>query len=274
MKHFRYFKRLYFFLGLVISIGMACKNDPPGQEVAADTAQANQEIRIEQRTFERQSRFCEQDTTHCMRISLSYPFLVSGPSAVVQLINDSIGYHLKANVAVFAVESSELDLSLDSISTAYIQEFEQLMHDTPDYPFAWEIEVEGSVLYQSAKVLSVALNAYSYTGGAHPNIFLDLINFDLTNGKKLTLSDIFSDEEKLKVLVEQKFREAREIDPKMSIDEAGFFWGDPFMLPENFSLQEDGVYFYYNPYEAAAYALGATEFTIPYEQLKGVMREP
>ncbi|PHN02677.1 DUF3298 and DUF4163 domain-containing protein [Flavilitoribacter nigricans] len=251
----------------------ACQSDPDDQQ-ATDYSQTGQEITIEQKTFAKESSYCQQDSTHCMRINASYPYLVTGPSAVIQAINDTIAYHLKSNLAVFAVDQSELDGSLDSIADAYILDFEQLMQETPDYPFAWEIEVEGSILHKSAKVLSVALNAYSYTGGAHPNIFLDLINFDLTNGKKLNLRDIFTDEDKLRAVVEKKFREVREIEPSISIADAGFFWGDSFSLPQNFALQEEGVYFHYNPYEAAAYALGSTEFTIPYEDLKEVIRQP
>jgi hypothetical protein len=265
-------KRNYLPLVLVLLLA-GCQADPDNQDIT-NYGQTDQSIKIEQRAFEKESSYCQQDSTHCMRIQASYPYLVSGPSPVVQAINDTIAYHLKSNLAVFAVDRSDLDGSLDSIADAYIQDFEQLMQETPDYPFAWEIEVEGSVLHQSSKVLSVALNAYSYTGGAHPNIFLDLINFDLSNGKKLSLRDIFSDEEQLRALVERKFREVREIEPSVSIADAGFFWGDAFSLPQNFALQEDGVYFHYNPYEAAAYALGATEFTIPYEDLKEVIRQP
>lgn len=265
-------KRKYLPL-LFLLLVLACQTDPADQQIS-DYSQTDQSIEIENRSFEKESAYCRTDSTHCMRIRASYPYLVTGPSPVIQAINDTIAFHLKSNLAVFAVDHSELDGSLDSIADAYIQDFEQLMQETPDYPFAWEIEVEGSVLHQSAKVLSVALNAYSYTGGAHPNIFLDLINFDLASGKKLTLMDIFSDEDKLKAVVERKFREVREIGDSVSIADAGFFWGDAFSLPQNFALQEDGVYFHYNPYEAAAYALGATEFTIPYEALKEVIRQP
>lgn len=266
-------KKRKFLPLVVVLLVVACQSDPAKQEVT-EYNQTEHSIEIEQRAFQKESSYCQQDSTHCMRIQASYPYLVTGPSPVIQAINDTIAYHLKSNLAVFAVDRSDLDGSLDSIADAYILDFEQLMQETPDYPFAWEIEVEGSVLHQSAKVLSVALNAYSYTGGAHPNIFLDLINFDLSNGKKLNLSDIFSDEDKLKALVERKFREVREIGPSTSIADAGFFWGDAFSLPQNFALQEDGVYFHYNPYEAAAYALGSTEFTIPYEELKEVIRQP
>lgn len=256
----------FFFL-------IACQDDPTSQQVAK-AAIGDQQIQIEQRIFQKQSDHCLQDSTHCMSIRASYPFLVSGTPSIIKAINDTIAYHLKRNLAVFAVEESELAGSLDSIADAYIWEFEQLMEETPDYPFAWEIDIEGSVMYHSPKVLSVGLNAYSYTGGAHPNIFLDLLNFDLSSGEKLTLSDLFNDKIKLRMVVENKFREVREIEPSVSIEEAGFFWGESFTLPENFALQEEGVYFHYNPYEAAAYALGSTEFTIPYEDLEGILRKP
>lgn len=266
-------KKSYYLLALLLLSALACETDPADQQIT-NYSDSDQSIGIEQRTFTKASAYCQTDSTHCMRIRATYPYLVSGPLPILQAINDTIAYHLKANLAVFAVESSEFAGSLDSIADAYIQDFEQLIQETPDYPFAWEIEVEGSAMHQSNKVLSVALNAYSYTGGAHPNIFLDLINFDLSSGKKLSLADIFSDEDQLKALVEKKFREVREIESSISIVDAGFFWGDAFSLPQNFALQEEGVYFHYNPYEAAAYALGATEFTIPYDDLKGVMRQP
>lgn len=272
MKRLRYSKSL-FILILFTAVFLPACNDAPSPS-AISYGDVDQGIKIEQREFAQQSSHCAVDSLHCMNINLSYPFVISGPSEVITPINDTIAYHLKRNVAVFAVEASELETSLEEIASTYIQEFDQLVAESPEYPFSWEIEVEGSVFFQSDKVLSVALNAYAYTGGAHPNFFLDLINFDLKTGKKLTLSDIFNNLDQLKVVVENKFREVREIDPKTPIADAGFFWGDPFTLPESFALQEDGVYFYYNPYEAAAYALGATEFTIPYDDLKDLMKGP
>jgi hypothetical protein len=35
----------------------------------------------------------------------------------------------------------------------------------------------------------------------------------------------------------------------------------------------EGVHFFYNPYEIAAYARGPIELTIPYEELKGIIRK-
>jgi hypothetical protein len=273
MKHISYSRCLFFIITLGAGLFTACNNDKPS-DAPTSYGKPAQAIEVAQREFAKESAHCSVDTLHCMKINLSYPYLTGGPEAVTQAINDTIAYHLKRNVAVFAVESSELETSLEEIAKKYIQEFDQLVADSPEYPFSWDIEVEGSVFYQSDKVLSVALNAYAYTGGAHPNFYLDLINFDLANGKKLALSDLFNNLDKLKVVVENKFREVREIDPKSTISDAGFFWGEPFALPESFALQEDGVYFYYNPYEAAAYALGATEFTIPYEDIKDLMTGP
>lgn len=272
MKHISYSKSLFILIVVLAGLATSC-NDVPSQSPLSYN-NADSLVKVEQREFSKQSAHCAEDSLHCMTIQLSYPHLTAGPSSVIGPINDTISYHLKRNVAVFAVESSEWEAELEEIAKTYIQEFDQLVAESPEYPFSWEIEVEGSVFYQSDKVLSVALNSYAYTGGAHPNFFLDLINFDLATGKKLTLSDIFTNLDQLKVVVENKFREVREIDAKTSISEAGFFWGEPFTLPESFALQEEGVYFYYNPYEAAAYALGATEFTIPYDDLEEVMVGP
>jgi Protein of unknown function (DUF3298) len=44
-------------------------------------------------------------------------------------------------------------------------------------------------------------------------------------------------------------------------------------LPKNFELQEEGIYFWYNPFEAAAYALGPTDFTISYSELGKLVKK-
>lgn len=264
--------QVFCLLLVVVVATTACQqshNDPTpeayGQQVA--------NLRFEQQEFYRVSDQCQEDTTHCARISASYPLLISGPEQVVQAVNDTITQHVKANIAVFAVDPSELLISLDSIATQYILEFESLLAESPDYPFAWEIEVDGEVIHHTPKLVTVALSAYSYTGGAHPNSAVDLLNFDARTGRKLVIKDLFTDQQKVKTIVENKFREVREIEAGVSMNDAGFFWGEPFALPQNFALRKDGIYFYYNPYEAAAYALGPTDFTIPYTAFEGLLRE-
>ena len=78
---------------------------------------------------------------------------------------------------------------------------------------------------------------------------------------------------RLRELAEVHFREARELGVDESLSDAGFFWGESFALPENYALTEEGLYFYYNPYEIAAYVVGPTSFTISREQMAGLLAE-
>ncbi len=57
---------------------------------------------------------------------------------------------------------------------------------------------------------------------------------------------------------------------EVTIDD--FFFGEGFQLPENFAIKKEGIFFYYNPYEAAPYALGTTEFIISYKDLKDIVK--
>ena len=45
------------------------------------------------------------------------------------------------------------------------------------------------------------------------------------------------------------------------------------MFPStNFALTDDGIRFVYNIYEIAPYAVGITELTVDYDDLKGIMK--
>jgi hypothetical protein len=83
----------------------------------------------------------------------------------------------------------------------------------------------------------------------------------------LRFKDLIKDRTKLNKRVEQKFREINEIGPHDNLNEKGFFWDGKFQLPANIGLVPEGVQFFYNSYEIAAYAVGPTEFVLTWEEL-------
>jgi hypothetical protein len=100
-----------------------------------------------------------------------------------------------------------------------------------------------------------------------------IANFDLNTGKELKLMDIVEDAKALKELAQKRFIAARISEYDLDeVDINDFFFGEGFQLSENFAVKKDGVYFYYNPYEAAPYALGTTEFTISFKDLEGIVK--
>ena len=51
-----------------------------------------------------------------------------------------------------------------------------------------------------------------------------------------------------------------------------YFFGDPFHLPANIGINDEGILMLYNVYEIASYAQGITEFTIPFEDVERFLK--
>jgi len=224
--------------------------------------------------FEKKSAGCLEDENHCARVAAEYPKAVEGPKQAVAMINDSIMHHVRYGLAVFATNEKEVFEDLGSIADRFIEDYQRFAEEqNEEYRVGWFIEIKGEVLYQSDDLVSISLSNFSYTGGAHPNSYRTLLNFDLKNRRTLQVEDLITDREGFKQLAESYFREYHQIDLSTDLNEAGFFWDQSFFLPANFAFKEEGLYLYYNNYEAAAYAVGATEILIPWNKLNGLIRK-
>lgn len=264
---------MFFFFVLILAIG--CRpNGQGGGGTEEGEEQPAPTLAFEQREFSRQSPSCEQDSNYCALIKADYPLAVAGPEEVVKRVNDTLQSYLKVSLAVFASSPEDTQKqSIEEIADNFLKEFETANSEEGGGENNWQVEVSGEPLFQSKEVVSVQLTTDAYVGGAHPNSFVYLINFNTRTGEVLLLPDLVSDTARLLELAEVAFREARELGPDESLSEAGFFWGDAFALPENYAITEEGLYFFYNPYEVAAYVFGPTEFTIERDKLSGILKE-
>lgn len=235
----------------------------------ASNAEASTALRFEGRSFGKQSSTCDTDSMRCAKAEITYPEAVVGDPVVMQAVNDTIHYYVRASLALGEGFPETIEEGVDS----FIQSYETYILEDSIYITPWEVQTNGKVLYQSPKYISIEITNYTYTGGAHPNAYVNLLTFDANTGRKLQLTDLVSDTAKLKEMVEMKFKEARELPATANLIEEGFFWDGVFMLPANIAVTNEGLYFMYNPYEAAAYAAGPTEFTISYDALKGILKE-
>ncbi len=142
----------------------------------------------------------------------------------------------------------------------------------PDAPGCWEVDLQGDTVLTTSKMLFYQLDHYAFVGGAHPNSFTSFHAFDAKTGEEVEMKSFVQDSVALMNLVETKFRELEKLTPEVNLEDAGYFLADhKFFLPANYVFTQDGILFYYNPYEIAAYARGAIDFTIPYEELKGIV---
>jgi hypothetical protein len=230
------------------------------------TAPVDDGLPIVQRKFAKASPNCHQDSNRCIVLKAEYPILQGG-GGVEKSMNDTILHYVKS-AFVFEENAAIEKMSLAKAAQAMVDYYDAFSNpDSNNFVTPWEIETFGEVIRNSAGILAVSLSNYSFTGGAHPNTTMTLLNFDIKTGKTLQLKDFIRDEAKLKKLVEAKFRQERDLNPRENLNEAGFFWEGAFVLPDSFALQNDGILFYYNTYDVAPYAQGPTSFVLTWEEM-------
>ena len=227
-------------------------------------------LSIEMKTLQKQLGNCEQQDSGCARVDLKYPLIKSAVSVKAQkAINNTILRALMENLVFEELDEIPSESLLSSLADSFLLDWKKAAELDPESNSnaGWEITVKGELGLRNSKVLAVTLAVNSFAGGVHPNSFLTIFNFDLQTGKVLAWEDVVTNLDSLKVLAEEKFMDAHALPPGSSLNEAGYFWDGPFALPQNFELQKEGVFLWYNPYEAASYTEGPTDFLISYKEM-------
>jgi hypothetical protein len=141
-----------------------------------------------------------------------------------------------------------------------------------DYPMIYSLDANCLIDQSISEFCQISLNAYTFTGGAHPNGMTIYAIISKETGEQLQLNDIFSDVSAFDKIAEKKFRESREISPTADLEAEGFWFSDgKFASNSNFSISKTGFHFLFNPYEIGPYAMGATEYFIPMNEVKHLL---
>ncbi|QLG45547.1 DUF3298 and DUF4163 domain-containing protein [Costertonia aggregata] len=159
--------------------------------------------------------------------------------------------------------------TIQEATASFNMGFEELQQIYPDETTLWEAKISGEVVYEDKNVLTIRLDAYLFTGGAHgfsPSRFL---NFDKNKGVVLENDALFSKLEDFKKLAENKFRKQEDIPLEAPINSTGFmFDGNEFYLPDNIGYTQEGIQLLYEQYEVASYADGPIKLVLPFDEVK------
>lgn len=122
-------------------------------------------------------------------------------------------------------------------------------------------------------ILVILKNLEVYTGGAHGMNTNDYFVINTTQDKRLLIDDIvnFDKIPELENLVKKALRSQAEIADSVPLTDV--YWTDGGYSLNNFFLKNDGLGFLWNPYEIAAYAVGAVVIVIPFDELNGIIKE-
>ena len=166
------------------------------------------------------------------------------------------------------------DLLIEEVDT-WAEEF-RTYEDEPDWITEYEISDDYEIIKNSGNILSVHRIYYMYTGGAHGYAGDSCDNFRISDGKRLTLDDIFDCSfEVYKADICAVFDAYIDADFASTDDgygTIGFFEDAKETLhelfpSEEFCITETGLNFYLSAYYVGPYASGTIEIPVAWADL-------
>jgi hypothetical protein len=158
--------------------------------------------------------------------------------------------------------------NLPHAARLFAEDYRRVRADNRFVTGCWTLETQCDTVFVSANTFTARLQTYAYTGGAHPNAYVNYVGFDRRTGQALRLTDMVRDTVALLGEVERAFRKRQGLGSGQNLEAEGYFLRDGrFFLPDNVAPGRTGLICHYNPYDIAAYAEGPIELIIPYERV-------
>ncbi|WP_318310733.1 DUF3298 and DUF4163 domain-containing protein [Flagellimonas crocea] len=218
-------------------------------------------------TFE-PTRMLGEDCKGCPKIEINFPNALDD-SGVSEAINRSV------REEIISILSFTEDENIDNVNKAlqsFTSSYKELKTKFPD-EVQWEAKIDGEVVYEDENIITLVLNSYSFTGGAHGYASTSFLNFDKAESRELDNRELFKDLDGFEDFAETLFRNQEKIPREANINDTGFmFEGDAFHLPNNLGYTQDGLQLIYNQYEVASYADGPIVLTMPYAEVNPYLK--
>lgn len=249
-KEYKFF--LYFILGGISSFSSCA--DPNGEN-NFDPAVFDHQIK----TISRSYQDCDLSDPSCTYVSLSYPEF--------NIDSEEVN---KISSRIKEVLLGDADKDPSIFCQEFIDEYASFVKEDfgdEEYERAWYSASEVEFLSIQKRVISVSISQDNFQGGAHPNLYINLLNFDPYSGESISYDQIFSKESQKELLnlLDHQLRKQKGLKKGDSLNEAGFMLDDDeLMLSENFAFADEGLMFIYNSYEIAPYAMGTISIYLPY----------
>lgn len=210
-----------------------------------------------------------ENCNNCPKVSIRIPKAL-GNSSIGNIVNTSVQEEV-ISLLIYddEVEATNMEEAIQSFKKGYLE----LKKMYPDEPVGWEADVDGIVTYEDENILTIRVNSYSFTGGAHGFSSTRFLNFDKQKGLEMKPLELFKDPLEFHRFAERKFKEQEKIPDTGSINATGFmFEGDEFYLPENIGFTQEGLQLFYEQYEIASYADGPIVLTLAFKELEPYLK--
>ncbi|PCJ95373.1 MAG: hypothetical protein COA50_09210 [Flavobacteriaceae bacterium] len=220
-----------------------------------------------QLTFE-SLKFTNDTCEDCPTISIDIPNSLDNSK-----IDVSINSALREELISLLNFDEEIDVTtIEEAITSFNKGYFDFKKMFPDENTEWEAEINGEVTYENKNIISIQIQSYMFTGGAHGYNSVQFLNFNKKNGDELENWELFKDSSHFIKFAESKFRIQESIPQDDPINSTGFmFVNEAFHLPEHIGFTKEGLLLRYNQYEVASYADGPILLTLPYNEVKNYL---
>ena len=189
------------------------------------------------------------------------------------------------NIDYPQIVNSENDSVITKINLVLEQEFKQsiewydeIISDTTEiedtsFKFQYSFETGFQVVYNSRDFISIVLDHYQYTGGAHGNYVAFGYNIRLEDGAFITLKDIV-EESALDLLTFECEESILEKYEANSLMEAGLFENEIVLTyDQDFYIIPGALVLQFDPYEIGPFAMGEITAEIQFEKINDILKQ-
>lgn len=190
------------------------------------------------------------------------------------LLGRSINTALQDEViALLAFDEATAIQSIPEALSSFSAGYSELIENFDGTP-EWEAQITADISYEDAHLLSIRMQSYMFTGGAHGFEEVRFLNFDKRRGRVIEGINMFTNFSPVLAKAEQAFRIVQAMPMEGDINSTGFmFEGNRFHLPETIGFDSHGMVLHYNQYEVASYADGPITITLPWAEVMPLLRK-
>jgi len=208
---------------------------------------------------------------NCSSVLIEIPHAL-GMTKLSETINTALQDEI---IALLNFDEESNAHNLESATKAFVNDYEELNDKFPEESIPWEAKISGSITFENKDIITIRLESYIFTGGAHGYGTNRFLNFDKANGVELFQEDLFKNKNEFKKFTETLFRNQENIPTDVNINSTGFmFETENFYLPDNIGYTNKGLLLFYEPYEIASFADGPITITIPYNEANKFLKFP
>lgn len=253
----------------ISAIFLSCSNKET-PELKQEKSLSGESIKFEMTEFKKSVNNCNPESDSCTYILMNYPLLTSG--SIKEKVNGYISLYLKDSIWT---QEGYTNNDLNQMAINFFHEQDALKKITAILNMPFQLKVNSDIKYQTVSNITLSINYFIFTGGAHPNEFTKYTVFSKSSGNVLSLNDIFKPgfEDLLNKKIDMAFRKKKGLTESDNLQTKGGLFENKISYNNNFAISEDVIDFFYNNYEIAPYVNGSTELKIPLSELKEILKK-